>query len=51
MTLQSLIPELLAEWIVGGSAVLVAEGIRKEHARTEKVRLESAFSVFFQIAQ
>lgn len=50
MTLQSLLPELVAQWLIGASSVSLVEAVRRERDRAEGARLESAWSLLLEMA-
>jgi hypothetical protein len=49
ISLQSFLPDLLADWVVGAQAYSLKEAILKEKERTREVYLENSFSLLLQV--
>jgi hypothetical protein len=49
VTLNTLLPDLVADWVVGGGAVSLLEAIKKERARVQQTYLESSYSILLQV--
>jgi hypothetical protein len=49
VSLKTLFPQLVADWVIGGGALAFVAAIQRERDRAAKARLESAFSFLIQV--
>ena len=51
VTLQSVLPETLAQWLIGAGAVSVKDAIQKEHDRVKSSLVDNSFGVLLEIGK